>query len=93
MTNAHNSKEYSINSTKEINENLEIIRYKTHMKNVEILSQLLAPLAQILANQEKPSGFIIYTVKDQIVIQCYGMGNITFSGKATAPLGDILGVA
>ena len=89
----HVNKQYSANTSAEINENLRVIRYKTNMSNAKILSQILTPLAHSLANQEKPSGFVVYTVNDQIFIQVYGFGNICFSGKATAPLGDILGVA
>ncbi len=89
----HVQKQYSINTSLDINENLRILRYKTNMNNAAILSQIITPLAEKLGNQEKPCGFIVYTVNDQIIIQTYGFGSIVCSGKATATLSDILGVA
>jgi hypothetical protein len=84
-------KEYSIGSTEEINANLNFIRYHTKAKSVrEILSQVLTPLAEILAKKKAPCGFIVYTKDDQVVIQCYGFGNIVFSGK-NQPLNEVIG--
>ena len=93
MKKTHVCKQYSINSSAEINENLRLIRYKTNSETKEILSPILAQLAQIIIDKETPCGFISYVQGDKLITQTYGMGNMTFSGKATAPLNQILGVA
>jgi len=84
-------KDYSIGSTEQINANLNFIKNHTKAKSHrEILTQLLTPLAEVLANKKAPCGFIVYTKDDKVIIQCYGFGNIVCSGK-NQPLNQVLG--
>lgn len=85
--------EASIGSSQSLNNDLRFI--KEHAKTGsyrEIIEGIIHPLAQLLANRQKPCGYVVYINGDQIVIQTYGWGNLVCSGKATAPLPEILGL-
>jgi hypothetical protein len=83
-----------ISGTDKLTSDLAILRQLTGKSNQQILSEIITPLTEIVGNFENGNYYIAPTPDGLgIEIKCYSLKNQAYviSGKATQPLGQILG--